>query len=53
MKKIFFLTAAAIFFAMTLRPAFAEVQKVTIDDAIKIALEQNLELQAKRKDYEI
>lgn len=53
MKKIFFLTAATIFFAMTLRPAFAEVQKVTIDDAIKIALEQNLELQAKRKDYEI
>lgn len=53
MKKIFFLTTAAIFFAMTLRPAFAEVQKVTIDDAIKIALEQNLELQAKRKDYEI
>lgn len=34
-------------------PVNAEVVKVTLDDAVSIALQNNLALQAKRKDYEI
>ena len=50
MKKFLLLIS---FIILITPPVNAEVQKVSLDEAIDIALEQNLELQAKRKDYEI
>lgn len=50
MKKIVILFAV---FIITFLPAKADIIKVSADDAVHLALENNLELQAKRKEIDI
>ena len=50
MKKIVIFFAV---FIITFLPAKADIVKVSADDAVHLALENNLELQAKRKEIDI
>ena len=53
---IFLMKKIVIFFAVfiiTFLPAKADIVKVSADDAVHLALENNLELQAKRKEIDI
>ena len=50
MKKIIILFVISI---ITILPANAEIVKISADDAVHMALEHNLELQAKRKEIDI
>ncbi len=50
MKKIVILFAV---FIITFLPANADIVKISADDAVHLALEHNLELQAKRKEIDI
>lgn len=50
MKKIIIFIAAFISISC---PVYANVAKISLNDAIELALENNLTLQAKRKDLEI
>lgn len=50
MKKIIILFVISI---ITILPTNAEIVKISADDAVHMALEHNLELQAKRKEIDI
>lgn len=50
MKKLIILLLTFIFVAL---PSSATVEKISLDEAVDIALKNNLELQAKMKDLEI
>ena len=50
MKKIVILFTI---FIITFLPANADIVKISADDAVHLALENNLELQAKRKEIDI
>ena len=50
MKKFFFLLFAIIVVSL---PSQAEIIKISANDAVKLALQHNLALQAKRKEIEV
>lgn len=50
MKKYFFLLLAIIVVSL---PSQAEIIKISANDAVKLALQHNLALQAKRKEIEV
>lgn len=50
MKKIVTLLIIAV---ITILPASAEVVRISADDAVKLAIENNLALQSKRKNADI
>ena len=50
MKKIIVLIISFLLFTL---PSFAEIKKISMDEAVDLALENNLALKAKRKEAEI
>ena len=50
MKKIFVLLITLI---ITVLPSNAEIEKISADGAVRLALQHNLALQAKRKEVEV